>query len=100
MSVWLISLGVPLVVLAINSGARAIAGMPQSAAGDLLLLFVIFDVDVIWNAHHLISYSKILANEEELRAWFIFFLFVNIGLWMFAVLHIERLMHHRGAVAS
>jgi hypothetical protein len=91
-SFWVASLVLPIFLLAVNSIARWWFGMHQSAAGDLMVLFGAFDGAVILEADDFQAFSRILPNANDLRAWFLLVLLVNVVLWVVAVFGVERHM--------
>lgn len=90
---WMESLFFPLIVLTLNAVVRWRTGMPQSAPADLILLFWIFDFAVIIKADTFSQFSSLLENADNLRAWFVPVLLINVGLWL-AILRIEYMLHH------
>src|SRR5260370_14391005 len=88
---WVESIFFPLISLTINAVVRWRARMPQSAPADLILLLWVFDVAVILKADTFSQFSELLANPNDLRAWFVIVLLVNVGLWM-AIFRIEYML--------
>ncbi len=66
--------------------------MQQSAAGDLILLFIGFDGAVILQAEDFASFSHSLPNPSDLRAFYLLLIAITSVLWAFAVFRIERRM--------
>jgi hypothetical protein len=91
-SFWVASLLFPMFLLTVNSIARWWFNMHQSAAGDLILLFGAFDGAVILEADDFQAFSRILPQANDLRAWFLLVLLVNVMLWAIAVFGVERRM--------
>jgi hypothetical protein len=94
-SFWVASLLFPMFLLAVNSIARWWFGMHQSAAGDLIVLFGAFDGAVILEADDFRAFSRVLSDANDLRAWFLLVLLINIMLWAVAVFGVERGMISR-----
>ena len=93
-SFWVGSLFFPLLLLAVNSIARWSFRMPQSAAGDLILLFGAFDAAVILQADDFKKFSYVFPDANDLRALYLLFFVINAVLWVVAVFKIERAIHH------
>jgi hypothetical protein len=55
-----------------------------------LVLFGAFDGAVILEADDFQAFSRVLPDANDLRAWFLLGLLVNIMLWAVAVFGVER----------
>jgi len=104
-SFWIGSLAFPITLLTINAIGRWCFDMEQSAAGDLILLFVAFDGTVILQAEDFAPFSRGLQAASgvhaasDLRALYLLFIVITFALWAFAVFGIERRMQVAHATA-
>jgi hypothetical protein len=98
LSFWIVVLVIPLLVVVGNVVARALRGMPHSAASDLILAFVVFDAAVAINAPEFQPLVKHPPLRGHLVAVYVTFIIVNLILWSVAVFKIEHdllLMHNK-----
>jgi hypothetical protein len=87
---WLATLGLPIAAVIVNSVARLLAKLPQSAPADMVLAFVVFDAIVIIQGddfRHHVPFEEIRIN---LTAIYVMYIFVGMFLWAVSVFQIER----------
>jgi len=89
-SFWLVTLGVPLLVVVGNSLVRFMKGLAQSAAADLLLALTVFNFAVVVEYNKFQEYIRITQIRSDIVAIYCLLVIISVACWFISVFHIEE----------
>jgi hypothetical protein len=88
-SFWLVALGLPLAAVVVNSFARWLVQLPQSAPADTILAFVVFDLVVLIQRSDFIEHIGHEAFRVNFTPIYGILIFLGTFLWALTVFFIE-----------
>jgi hypothetical protein len=86
------ALGIPFIVLVGNSGLRWCKKLPQSAAADVVLIFIVFNGIVAIHAKELADYVPNVVFKSMLQALYVAYIIICCFLWAIS-LNSEEKVH-------
>lgn len=80
-----VAVGLPLAAVVTNGLIRWSFGLPQSAAADLILVLVVFDISVLSVPGEILQ-----AMPHDIRVWYGVIGLLCVGLWIVSINRVER----------
>jgi hypothetical protein len=95
LSSWIVILFIPLLVVLGNGLVRWLNHLPQSAAADLILAFVVFDATVAIQAGDFKEYVRAPCLREHVVGIYVSLIIANFFIWNSAAFRLEHALLER-----
>jgi hypothetical protein len=81
----IVAVGLPLVAVVTNTLVRWSFGLPQSAAADLIVVLMVFDISILSVPGEILA-----GTPHEIRVWYGIVMMLCIALWVISLYKVER----------